>query len=165
MEHVDWNAKVKEAFDRTEFMAISTIGSDSCWTNPVQFGYNEKADLFFISMLDAQHVRNILTNGRVSGAIFKTERFAGSRDVLGLQFASSAQLLSDRGEIDEAARHYYGRDPRKLDPKKHAAEHIEKGEWYFFKITPTELWCFDSRIFDEKRVQVPLDSLRIALNY
>lgn len=166
MEQIDWNARVKEAFDRTEFMAISTVDADNnSWTNPVQFGYSEKAELFFISMLDSKHVRNILANGKISGAVFKTERFSGSRDVLGLQFLGRAELISGHEGIGEAARHIYGRDSRKLDPEKRAAEHIEKGEWHFFKIKPTELWCFDSRVFGDHRREVDLESLNIRLDY
>src|SRR5262245_55865686 len=32
MNEIDWNDKVKEALDRTEFMAISTIDADGSWT-------------------------------------------------------------------------------------------------------------------------------------
>ena len=37
---MNWNEKVKEALERTEFMAISTLNPDgTSWTNPVAFGY------------------------------------------------------------------------------------------------------------------------------
>src|SRR5215470_3070589 len=42
MNEIDWNEKVKEALDRTEFMAISTIDAGGSWTCPVQFGHSEK---------------------------------------------------------------------------------------------------------------------------
>src|SRR5215813_11152590 len=40
MNAIDWNEKVKEALDRTEFMAISTIDAGGSWTCPVQFGHS-----------------------------------------------------------------------------------------------------------------------------
>src|SRR6478752_8542870 len=55
MNEIDWNEKVKEALDRTEFMAISTIGADGSWTCPVQFGFSEKLDLYFRSMPHSKH--------------------------------------------------------------------------------------------------------------
>ena len=149
MQNIDWNQKVKEALDRTEFMAISTVGDESSWTNPVQYGYSEKLDLYFVSMMDSKHVRNILKDPRISAAIFKTERFAGPEgDVLGLQLKGTAKHLTDQSEIEEAVRCYGG----KTD-----------GDWQFFKIMVDELWCFDSRVFGEKREQVDLDNLQIHL--
>jgi hypothetical protein len=40
MADADLNARVKEALERTEIMALSTIGPDGSWTSPVQFRYN-----------------------------------------------------------------------------------------------------------------------------
>ncbi|MBI4087074.1 pyridoxamine 5'-phosphate oxidase family protein [Candidatus Kaiserbacteria bacterium] len=160
---IDWNAKIKEALDRTEFMAISTIGEDGSWTCPVQFGYSGTLDLYFKSMPHSKHVQNLLKDERISVAIYKTDRFPGSeRDVLGLQLAGTVRLLTQRADVEEAARCYYGRDPRKLDYKTKIDEHVGgNAEWNFFKITPTELWCFDSRIFGEEREKVDLENLYI----
>lgn len=143
MENIDWNAKVKEALGRTEFMAISTVGEDGSWTNPVQYGYSEKLDLYFVSMMDSKHVANLLKDPRISAAIFKTERFPDG-EVMGLQLKGTAKHLTSDAEIEKAIR-YYGAKPN--------------GEWEFFKITPEELWCFDSRIFGERRERVDLASL------
>ena len=56
----DLKRRVKEALERTDIMALSTIGTDGPWTAPVQYRYNEKLDLFFLSMPDTKHVRHIL---------------------------------------------------------------------------------------------------------
>lgn len=163
MENVDWNLKVEEALDRTEFMAISTVGPEGSWTNPVAFTYNEKADLFFISMMDALHVKNILANSQISGAIFKTERFAEG-DVLGLQIKGECVHLTDKEEIVEAASYYFGRRASNDEFRIKTSEKSgEDALWQFFKITLTELWCFDSRVFGEKRERVDLSLLSIAI--
>ena len=65
-------------------MALSTLGDDGSWINPVAFAYNEKMELYFISMMESKHTQNILTNPNVSVAIFRTERFPDG-DVMGLQ--------------------------------------------------------------------------------
>lgn len=164
MQNVDWNDKIKEALDRTEFMAISTTGDDGSWTNPVAFAYNEKAELFFISMVDTKHSKNILANPNVSAAIFKTERFSGG-DVLGLQLKGNAKHLKDQEEINRAASYYFGRS---LSNDEFRGETSEKrgsaAVWQFFQITPTELWCFDSRSFGEKRVVVNLELLNLPVS-
>jgi len=167
MKSIDWNQKVKEALDRTEFMAISTISDDGSWTCPVQFGYNEKLDLYFKSKPHSKHVQNIIANGKISVAIFKTERFPGpDRDVVGLQLKGSAICLDSREGVEEAARNTYGRDPRKIDYKTKIDEHLgEEAAWNFFKIKLVELWYFDTRVFDEERKQVPLESLELETDW
>jgi len=41
----DLKRKVKEALERTDIMALSTIGTDGPWTAPVQYRYNERVRL------------------------------------------------------------------------------------------------------------------------
>ncbi len=165
MEGIDWNAKVKEALDRTEFMAISTIGDVGSWTNPVQFGYDEKLNLYFKSMPHSRHMQYLAADPRISVAIFKTERFP-DREVLGLQLRGTAKFLTDREDVAEACRHMYGDDPRKIDYRTKIDEHLgDDAVWRFVKITPEEAWCFDSRVFGEEREQIDLASLKIQLDY
>ncbi len=147
MENIDWNQKVKEALDRTEFMAISTISEEGSWTNPVHFSYSEKCELYFVSKMNTKHVQNILKDNRISVAIFKPEKFPEG-GVLGLQIRGIAKHVTEQAEIDEATR-VRGKNA--------------SGEWNIFKITPTELWCFDSRVFGEERKQVDLGSLNLPL--
>lgn len=148
MEPIDWNAKVQEALGRTEFMAISTVGNDGSWTNPVAYAYSEKLELFFISMMTSKHAQNILKNSQVSGAIYKTERFEDG-EVLGLQFAGKAIHLTDVNEVARASRYYL-------------KSNDELGaEWQFFKIVPDEVWCFDSRVFGEERRQIDMTALNL----
>ncbi len=166
MENIDWNDKVKEALDRTEFMAISTIGPDGSWTCPVQFAHSEKLDLYFRSMPHSKHMRNIGNDNRISVAIFKTERFPDSKEVMGLQLKGTAVRLTERAGVEEACRHMYGRDPRKIDYQMKIDEHLGRDAvWNCVKITPDEAWCFDSRVFGEYRRQIDLGALKLKLEY
>jgi nitroimidazol reductase NimA-like FMN-containing flavoprotein (pyridoxamine 5'-phosphate oxidase superfamily) len=65
----DLKRRFKEALERTDIMALSTIGPDGPWNAPVQYRYNEKLELFFLSMPDTKHVRHILSDPRVAVAI------------------------------------------------------------------------------------------------
>jgi uncharacterized protein YhbP (UPF0306 family) len=166
MNEIDWNEKVKEALDRTEFMAISTIGADGSWTCPVQFGFSEKLDLYFRSMPHSKHMRHLLADNRISVAIFKTERFPGSREVMGLQLKGRAARLTDRVSVEEAARHMYGRDLRRIDYRTKVDEHLgPDAVWNFVKISPEEAWCFDSRVFGDERREIDLKTLNLKLSY
>ena len=81
---VDWRAKVTEALDRTDIMALSTIGDDDSWTSPVQYRHGPKLELYFESMEDTKHVANIRRDPRVSVAIYWPEELPGGGN-LGLQ--------------------------------------------------------------------------------
>lgn len=160
----DSSLKIKEALDRTEFMAISTVGEVGSWTNPVQFGYDTKLNLYFKSMPHSRHMQYLATDPRISIAIYSTQRFE-DREVLGLQLRGTGKVLTERSEVEEACRNYYGRDPRKIDYRTKIDEHLGDSAWKFVKITPEEAWCFDSRVFGEKRVQIPLSDVSISLDY
>jgi general stress protein 26 len=140
MADADLNARVKEALERTEIMALSTIGPDGSWTSPVQFRYNEKLELSFVSMSDTKHAQNILEDPRVSVAIYS---FPGPEgDNLGLQIKGKANDVTGQSGTDEAV----------------ASSEI----WHRFRIVPEEIWCFDSRVFGGKRQRVNLSDLRLG---
>src|SRR5262245_65453629 len=71
MNEIDWNEKVKEALDRTEFMAISTIDAGGSWTCPVQFGHSEKLELYFRSMYHSKHMRHLLIDNLFYVVLYK----------------------------------------------------------------------------------------------
>ena len=127
----DLKRRVKEALERTDIMALSTIGPDGPWTAPVQYRYNEKLklELFFLSMPDTKHVLHILSDPRVAVAIYSHPGPPGGN--LSLQISGTAEHLT--GESSASG-------------------------WQSFRIKPREIWCFDSRVFGRERRQVdPLD--------
>lgn len=136
----DLNARVKEALERTEIMALSTIGPDGSWTSPVQFSYNEKLELSFVSMPDTRHVQNILEDPRVSVAIYSFPGPEGGN--LGLQIKGSADDVTRQSGAYEAGS--------------------SSETWHRFRIVPEEIWCFDSRVFDGKRQLVDLSDLQLS---
>ena len=84
----DLTRRVREALERTDIMALSTIGANGPWTAPAQYRYNEMLDLFFLSMPGAKHARHILCDPRVSVAIYS---HPGPPDGnLGLQISGTA---------------------------------------------------------------------------
>jgi len=123
---IDWRAKVKEALDRTDIMALSTIGDDGSWTSPVQYRHGPGLELYFESTKDTKHVANIRKDPRVSVAIYWPEEFPGGGN-LGLQIRGVAEEVTSEGS----------------------------GGWHTFRITPDEVWCFDSRV-SPKRQKVEL---------
>jgi len=115
------NTRVKEALNRTEIMALSTVGEDGSWISPVRFSYTYKLELSFMSMPDTKHVQNILRYPRVSVAIYSFPGPPGGN--VGLQVKGTARLVD--GEDGDG--------------------------WQHFTITPSEVWLFDSRITRERQ--------------
>ncbi len=128
----DLKRRVGEALERTEIMALSTIGPDGPWTSPVQYHHNHRLELFFSSMADTTHVRNISGDTRVSVAIYRHPGPPGGN--LGLQIRGQAQRIDGTSPTDG---------------------------WQRFKITPDEVWCFDSRVYGKDRQPVDLSELRL----
>jgi general stress protein 26 len=122
-------ARVQEALQRTDIMALSTIGPDGSWTSPVQYHHDNRLNLYFMSLPDAKHLLNIQRDPRVSLAIYCTPGPLGGN--LGLQIRGTAE---------------------------HLPEESTPGSWQSFKITPREVWCFDSRV-ERKRRKVDLVNL------
>jgi general stress protein 26 len=130
MNDTDLQARVREALERTDVMALSTIDDDGGpWTSPVQYQWDSQLNLYFASMPDARHVRNIQHDARVAVAIYNMPGPPGGN--LGLQIRGLAAQVATGSSRDG---------------------------WQRFKIEPAEAWCFDSRI-DRQRHGVDLSSL------
>src|SRR5271154_4344520 len=117
MTPIDWNAKAKEALDRTDIMALSTVDEDgNSWTSPVHYECNSKLEFSFQSMMNTKHVQNILKHPQVSVAIYHPEAASDGAHI-GLQIRGIAKEASSKG-----------------------------GEgWHTFTITPDEAWYFNSK--------------------
>ncbi len=163
---IDWNACLKEALDRTEFMVVSTIDKDGSWICPVQFSYDEQMGLFFKSMPGSRHMKNMSKDPRVSVSIFSTTRLSDG-EVIGIQLRGEATILNSKEESATAAKYFYTHDNPTYDYASRVEEHLgESAVWNFVKITPTEIWYFNSQMFDEEtegRQQVPLENVRLTV--
>ncbi|HET8883975.1 MAG TPA: pyridoxamine 5'-phosphate oxidase family protein [Candidatus Saccharimonadales bacterium] len=127
----DINQRVKEALDRTEIMALATVGDDGSWVSPVKYNYTDTFTLSFVSMPGTKHVTNIQSDNRVSVAIYQYPGPTGGN--LGLQITGTA--------ADQ-------------EPEKTNGGHR-------FTITPTDAWLFDSRGGNWEREPVDLDRLQL----
>ena len=128
----DLNARVRETLGRTEIMALSTLGPDGPWTSPVQFRFNDKLELFFLSKRGAKHVQNIMQDARISVAIYSHPGPPGGN--LGLEIKGRAE---------------------------HQREESAPDGWQSFRIIPEEVWCFDSRVFGHERRRVNTSELQL----
>lgn len=158
---MNWNTKIKEALDRSEFMALGTVDAEGVWTCPVVFSYDEKCNLYFISRLGTRHAQNIEQDPRVSVAIYKTERTTHD-GVIGLQGVGTARQIDEPAELAECIGLYFNRNVVNDEYKNEAASAPEEGSWRVFKITLNAMWYFNSNEYGTTgRVAVDLAGLEV----
>ncbi len=153
--HPDWNDLITACLNSTEFMALSTYGNQGLWVNPVYFAWDDHYNLYFISQMDCKHMDNIASNPEVACAIFPTNRPAGD-DVFGTYIKGKAKLAQTSEEIVIADTIYYERVCSAGESgEKEADTYRADPSWKFVKISLTGMWYFDTRYFNENRVDVP----------
>lgn len=142
-------------------MALSTYGSDGLWCNPVYFAWDDNFNIYFISELDCRHMRNIQSSFDVACAIFPTNQ---DSDVFGAYLKGQARVISkDHPDWDVADKTYYDRvypDDPNWELRKAPTCYRQKDSWHLVKITMSELSYFDTRYFEENRVNIDLDDLK-----
>ncbi len=145
----DWKKHLLACLNSTNYCSIATIDDKSVWANPVYFAWDEKFNLYFISMPHARHMKNIIKNPRVAVAIYKTEQ---KGDVVGIQIEGDTLILKEQQDKEKAHQIYYGRK----GSLKQNEPFIDNPKWLFVKITPENIYYFDSKIFGEERQIVPM---------
>lgn len=149
----DWKKHLIECMNLTDYCSVATIDEKGVWVNPVYFACDENFNLYFISMPHVRHMQNISNNPRVSVAVYKTEQ---KGDVIGIQLEGAAYILDEGGDKKNAHQVYYGR-VGSLEQNEFA---MHDPKWLFVKVTPEQIYYFDSKVFGEERQTVPMEELK-----
>lgn len=151
----NWKKYLLECMSSTDYYCIATVDKKGVWSNPVYFAWDEKFNFYFISQMHSRHMQNLKNNPRIAVSIYKTEQ---KGDVVGIQLEGTAKILSEedgKEEIQHAYDTYYGRAGHGPDVQ----QYINNPTWLYVKITPEQIYYFDTRFFDEERQKVPLKNL------
>lgn len=118
-------------------LTLATLRADG-WPQATSVGYvNEGLTLFVATGADAQKVRNIRRDGRVSVAI-GSDSPDWSR-LQGLSMAASAEVMSSRSEIQHVARLL-----KKKFPSLAGFSDLERDRgWTFLRIMPRVISVID----------------------
>lgn len=87
-------------------------------------------------------------------AIYKTNQ---TDHVVGSYLEGTANILTESAEIEEAHKIYFNRAGTGEDVQ----QYINNPTWIFVKVIPDHLYYFDTRFFEEERVEVPLDKVSL----
>ncbi len=153
----DWKKHIDEALNATDFCSIATVDGKGVWSNPVYFAWDNEYIFYFISQMPSRHMQNLKKNNRIAISVYKTEQ---KGDVIGIQLEGVAEIISEKDgkeEIQHAYDTYYGRAGHGPDVQGY----INNPTWLYVKITPEQIYYFDTRFFDEERKLVPMKKLKI----
>ncbi len=148
----DWKKYLNEALSATNYFCIATVDKKGVWSNPVYFAWDNRYNFYFISQMESRHMQNIANNSRVSVSIYITEQ---KGDVIGVQLEGEASILKVEEDKKKAHIIYYDR-VGSLEQNEFA---MHDPKWLFVKITPEQIYYFDSKIFGEERQTVPMNKI------
>lgn len=151
----NWKKYINEALSATDYCSIATVDEKGVWSNPVYFAWDNRYNLFFISQMSSRHMQNLKKNSRIAVSIYKTEQ---KGDVVGIQLEGTAKIISKedgKKEIQHSYSTYYGRAGHGPDVQ----QYIDNPLWLYVKITPEQIYYFDTRFFGEQRQDVPIQKL------
>lgn len=151
----DWEKYITQCLESTNYFALATVDLENgVWVNPVYFASDSRFNFYFISMMHVRHMQNISKDSKVAVAIYKTEQ---KGEVVGVQLEGEGHILEDEEERKKAHQVYYGR-VGSLEQNEFA---MHDPKWVFVKITPKQIYYFDSQNFGEERQKVPMDKLSL----
>ena len=130
-------------------MAVATSGDQEIWSCTVNFAYDEKLNLYFLSRLSSKHMQHISSKPKIAVSLFDPNT---SVHKVGIQLSGNAEIVGDIfvDEIFDIYFSRYGKEGNSADNYKGNAE------WKFVKVTPTEVYYFDTNTPTEDRLRVDL---------
>ena len=152
----DWNAHLEACLKSTEYCCLGTVDLQGTWSNPVYFSWDREKNLYFISQPSSRHLQNLVRDSRLSVAIYSTNQSTFG-DVIGIQLEGHAEILAEAQDIERAYQSYYGRRyPETGISEDHSQkEYLDHPAWQFVRITPKQIFYFNTEIFGEARQEVP----------
>ena len=131
-------------------LTLATHGPEGPWATAV-FYASEGFTLYFLSMPDSRHGRNIAVHANVAGAV--QEDYADWPEIKGIQLEGTAAVL-EGAERDAAIRRYARRFPLIANPVAEIAGALARVAWY--RLEPARLYFIDNALGFGHRDEVPL---------
>jgi nitroimidazol reductase NimA-like FMN-containing flavoprotein (pyridoxamine 5'-phosphate oxidase superfamily) len=131
----------REIIDRSLYMVLGTADeSGSPWVSPVYFAVSDYIDLYWVSLPDAQHSRNLAARPEVSIVVFDSSvpigtgqgvyMTARAEELAGWELESGIEVFSRRSQ-DHGGRLWSADDVRPPAPHR------------LFRASVTQHWTLD----------------------
>lgn len=143
-----------DIFNTNQYMTLATSdGQGNPWVSPVVYTLDKNFNLYFMSLPDSKHIKNIVKNPVVSVAIFDSHQEFG--EGVGLQILGKAEIIKAHQAVS-VFRLYFGRkwSYGKLENVKNFERFFRVYKYRFYKVSPTDIWMNDPRCEYDKRVRI-----------
>lgn len=134
---------IKTYLQQARLMQVATAKDNQPWACSVYFAYDDKLNLYWISLPSTRHSEEIQNNEKVAGTIVLPH--TPGDEVRGLQFEGVAKELTTGEEFHHALDTYAARMEMKDERKKTIAEGKDGHNLYMIK--PTLFVLFDTLNF------------------
>ncbi len=122
-------------------LSLATCAGDKPWVCEVHFVYDEELNLYFISLPNRRHSKEISKNPNVAGNIVTQHDL--DEPPQGVYFEGQAEMLTNADENSTAYKEYI---KRFSDREDFCKEELAKEDGHrFYKITVTDFYVFDRK--------------------
>lgn len=145
---MDLRKLIEEYIEGSKMMQVATVSGNQPWCATVAYAYDDSWNLYWISLPESRHSRELEANAKVAGAIANADLYVdGPR---GLQFQGAAQLLS--GDEEAVAVEVYS----KRMNREGLLEDMRSGNnpHKIYRIIPQYFVLFDRVNFPDNQRQV-----------
>lgn len=149
----------KEIIEQNQYMTIASVDEFGYpWASPVAYVYDKKYNLYWVSVPESKHQKNIENNSKISLSIFDSHQRWGegtgiqieafvtkvpSKDLL-----SVSKLYFTRNYPYKSSKRAFGEGLRKL---------LKRNIYSFYSATPTRIWVPDPEADIDSRIEVVLN--------
>ena len=130
-------ARARAIVQRIVYVTVATASADGApWNSPVYCAYDERGTFYWCSSPEAQHSRNIESNGRAFLVIYDSTAPEGGGE--GVYVEARAAAVEDPAEMAQAKRHMGRRVGKELgaDTDRLLAARQQR----IYRATPTRVW-------------------------
>lgn len=162
----DWTEAIPEILFESSFMTLATAdGRGVPWASPVEFVCDEHARLYWQSVVDTRHSRNVRENPWAAFSIFDCTQVPGVNAVQGLYAEGPVEELS-QSEVEVIRpgiqQWIAWRDVDREEPRPDPSDPIDApgSPWRVYRIDPVTFYALDPEALDDGRIEdsrVPVD--------
>ena len=146
----------KEIIRDNQYLSLGTVGDkDMPWVSPVAYCFDKKFNLYFMSLPSSRHIKNILLNSHVSGAIYDSQQLFGQGR--GIQFEGKVSEVS-KFKQTTMLNLYLGRKWPfgNLSSVADFKRFFKVFKYRFYKVVLNDVWVTDVSKDYDARIKVKL---------
>jgi len=155
MKRINLKQTARQILEDNQYMTLATVNPDGrAWVSPVVYAPDSNINLYFLSLPESRHSRNIADRPLVSAAVFDSGQACGAG--VGLQIEGQVRPVPAEYSL-RALKWYFGRKwpyPGDNLAVKGFKKFVKGKIYRFYKFVPTSVWMNDPRKEKDERVLI-----------